>query len=74
MNWNNYGTYWNIDHIEPCCSFDLTIKENQQKCFNYKNCRPLLVSENAAKCRREDIYKKHKRFENKWYIGEIISF
>ncbi len=44
MSWDNYGRkkeQWSIDHIRPCASFDLTQKENQLKCFNYNNLRPL---------------------------------
>ena len=38
MTWNNHGFYgWHIDHIKPCCSFNLKNKEEQKKCFNYKN-------------------------------------
>ena len=49
MNWNNYGTYWHIDHIKPCAIYDLTIIENQKECFNYKNLRPLEAIENLKK-------------------------
>ena len=41
MNWDNYGTYWHIDHIIPICVFDLTNEEEQLFCFNWKNTRPL---------------------------------
>ena len=41
MNWDNHGTIWEIDHIIPCSSFDLTKKEQQLKCFNYTNVQPL---------------------------------
>ncbi len=49
MNWDNYGSYWEIDHIIPIDSFDLTKVENQEKCFNYTNTRPLKVLENQQK-------------------------
>ena len=49
MTWDNHGKIWHIDHIEPCCSFNLTIEDEQKKCFNYKNLRPLLISENLKK-------------------------
>lgn len=49
MNWENYGTYWHIDHILPCSSFDLTKKSNQNKCFCYKNLQPLTKEENLKK-------------------------
>lgn len=48
MSWENYGK-WHIDHILPCASFDLTIEENQRKCFHYTNLQPLWAEENISK-------------------------
>ena len=49
MNWNNHGTYWEIDHIVPCDSFDLTDIEQQKQCFHYTNLQPLTKVENRIK-------------------------
>jgi hypothetical protein len=49
MNWGNHGKIWEIDHILPCDSFDLTKEEEQHGCFNYKNTQPLYKSENRSK-------------------------
>ena len=50
MTWENYGQYgWHIDHIRPCCDFDLTNPDQQKECFNYKNCRPLWWDDNLKK-------------------------
>jgi hypothetical protein len=48
MSWDNYGK-WHIDHIKPCVSFDLSIPEEQRKCFYYKNLQPLWAKENQSK-------------------------
>jgi hypothetical protein len=48
MSWNNYGQ-WHIDHIRPCVSFDLNIKEEQQNCFHYINLQPLWAMDNLKK-------------------------
>lgn len=49
MTWDNYGDYWNIDHVIPCASFDLSEKTNQHKCFHWSNTRPYIKSENESK-------------------------
>ena len=54
MSWENYGRKgWHIDHIVPCCHFDLTKIEEQKQCFNYKNLRPLWTNENLKKAGQE---------------------
>lgn len=52
MSWDNYGE-WHIDHIKPCCSFDLTISENQFICFNYTNTQPLWKADNLSKVKED---------------------
>jgi len=50
MSWENYGVHgWHIDHIRPCCSFDLTDPEQQRECFHYTNLQPLWAEDNLAK-------------------------
>jgi exonuclease VII large subunit len=40
MSWENHGK-WEIDHIRPMASFDLTDPEQQRQCCHYTNLRPL---------------------------------
>jgi hypothetical protein len=49
MNWDNYGSYWQIDHVTPCNSFDLTIIQEQYDCFIWENCQPLEKIRNITK-------------------------
>lgn len=49
MTWENYGTFWEIDHIIPLASFDLADTEAQERAFHYSNCRPLEKLENCLK-------------------------
>jgi hypothetical protein len=48
MSWDNYGK-WHIDHIKPCHLFNLSIPEEQQKCFHYSNLQPLWAKDNLSK-------------------------
>lgn len=49
MSWDNYGKYWEIDHIKPCSLFDLSKEDEQRKCFHFTNLQPLLPKENRQK-------------------------
>lgn len=49
MNWGNHGTYWEIDHIIPLNTFDLTKVDEQIKAFNYNNTRPLEKNEHKRR-------------------------
>jgi hypothetical protein len=48
MSWKNYGE-WHIDHIIPCCLYDLTKVNDQKKCFHYTNQQPLWAIDNLKK-------------------------
>lgn len=47
--WENYGSYWHIDHVTPCASFDLTKEEEQLACFSWENLRPYKSTKNMSK-------------------------
>jgi hypothetical protein len=49
MLWENYGSYWHIDHIIPCASFDFADPIQQKQCFHYTNLQPLEAKENIRK-------------------------
>ena len=50
MSWDNYGE-WHIDHIVECFRFDLSLEEEQRKCFHYTNQRPLWGKDNLSRPR-----------------------
>jgi len=54
MNWKNRGSYWHIDHITPCDSYDLTQQEEIYKCYHWTNLRPLEKYENISKSNKID--------------------
>lgn len=50
MSWSNHTKNgWNIDHIQPVASFDLTDPTQQKICFHYTNLRPLWATDNRIK-------------------------
>jgi hypothetical protein len=49
MSWDNYGDVWEIDHIRPCDSFELSDPVQLQACFHYSNLQPLTCEANARK-------------------------
>jgi hypothetical protein len=71
MNWDNYGIFWHVDHIVPCVKFDLSIQQQQNECFNYKNMQPLFAKDNLTKqgySILKVIYKSSKDYENNNFI------
>ena len=59
MTWDNYGIHgWHIDHIKPCASFDLTLDEEQRKCFHYSNLQPLWAEDNWKKSDKAEFTTK----------------
>jgi hypothetical protein len=49
MTFENHGSYWHVDHVKPCASYDLIDEEDQKECFNWKNLQPLYWKENDSK-------------------------
>jgi hypothetical protein len=49
MNWQNHGSYWHIDHVIPCDSFDLSEEKQAMACFHFTNLQPLTARENIKK-------------------------
>lgn len=83
MNFSNYGKLWHIEHVVPCSSFDLSILEQQQKCFHWTNLRPLLSLDNLKKgnkIKKNDILLQEirvikflKNIKNKKYNYNILN-
>jgi hypothetical protein len=74
MNWENIGSYWHIDHVTPCTSFDLSIEEEQLKCFNWTNTRPLEAKKNMSK--HNKILPKeilHQEIKVKYYKNQMTA-
>lgn len=68
MAWDNYGSLWEVDHVRPCCTFDLEDPAQQRECFSWKNQRPMLISPNRSKNGRPDseAQASHQITLTKW--------
>ena len=64
MSWDNYGSYWQIDHTIPCNSFDLIKDEELKKCFNWSNMVPIKSEDNLKKFNKIDD-ERIEYFENR---------
>lgn len=67
MTWSNHGNgpgNWNIDHIRPISSFDLTKLDEQRACSHYTNLQPLWWEDNSAKSNKPwEEYKIMKQIK-----------
>ena len=82
MNWDNYGSYWSIDHIIPVCKFELTDEDEKLKCCNWTNLMPVTVKYNSSKKsidmeQIEYIVNKIEKFKEegsttKWFSSVFI--
>ena len=82
MNWDNYGSYWSIDHIIPVCKFDLTVEDEKLKCWSWSNLMPVTIKYNSSKKEidMEQINKvvdslekfKEEGSTTKWFSCEFI--
>lgn len=49
MTWENYGIYWEIDHVKPIDAFDLNDENQLYEAFHYTNTQPLSKLDNRKK-------------------------
>ena len=54
MSWSNHGSMWELDHILPVCSFDLSSMDEVKMCNSLDNLQPLWIFEHKLKT-QEDI-------------------
>lgn len=69
MTWDNYGSVWHIDHVIPCCSFDMESDNEVQTCFNWKNLAPLPARINQSKNgKRLEEYENNQKLNLEIFI------
>jgi len=82
MSWDNYGSFWSIDHIIPVSKFDLIDETQKNKCWNWTNLVPVQVNYNSSKRQNIDlnqvknIIEKLEKFKEegsttKWFSKEF---
>lgn len=67
MSWDNYGSYWHIDHIYPKSKllFDSFDHKNFLVCWDLNNLRPLEAKANISKHDKVLNEQENKSFSNK---------
>src|SRR5438105_4564438 len=66
MSFENYGIYWELDHIFPISRYDLTDYNKFLKCFHYTNIyNHLSINANKQKSNKIDQENKKKKINNK---------
>jgi hypothetical protein len=70
MNWDNYGKYWEIDHIKPLNSFNLENEDEIYEAFDWKNTGPLEASENSKKKDKVDmkLINEHREIVEGYFL------
>lgn len=68
MSWDNYGTFWHIDHVIPLNTFNIVNEEEQLIAFNWTNLMPY---------KKEDNLSKHDNIvpeQIKVHLSNLIKF
>jgi len=73
MDWDNHGSYWHVDHIKPCASFDFTNVDDQKECFHWTNLQPLFKTDNLIKSNTYNDEIKNKAQETLQDFIDIYS-
>jgi hypothetical protein len=58
MTWENYGSYWSVDHIVPFASITTDDKIGLEQICHYSNLRPLTIERNNSKATEDKKWKK----------------
>ena len=60
----NHGEVWELDHVVPIATFDLSDESTQLICFNWRNTMPLCKKANNSKKAKIDKAQIKKHYDN----------
>jgi hypothetical protein len=63
LNWENFGSLWQFDHIVPVSYFDFSKEEDLKLCWNFINIRIEKIDLNQMEGNRIDILGAKSYFE-----------
>jgi hypothetical protein len=63
LNWKNFGSKWQFDHIVPVAYFDFGIEEDLKLCWNFINIRVEKIELNKVRGNRIDVIAVKTYFE-----------
>jgi hypothetical protein len=63
LNWENFGSAWQFDHIVPVAYFDFSIEDDLFLCWNFINIRVERIEPNKNRGNRIDIMAVKPYFE-----------
>ena len=77
MNWDNYETFWSIDHVIPICKFDLNLEDEKYRCWNWSNLIPIPLLIHDKQSNNPFFVQKLEKFKEegsttKWFSSEFI--
>lgn len=64
LNWDNFGTSWQFDHIVPVAYFDFSKDEDLLLCWNFVNIRVEKIGPNKNRGHRVDVLAVKAYFES----------
>lgn len=62
-NWENFGKYWQFEHIIPVTYFDFSIEKELRMCWNFTNIRVEHFQKNKDRGSRLNVLAAKKYFK-----------
>lgn len=63
LNWDNFGTHWQFDHIVPAAYFDYSSEEDLKLCWSFINLRVEPVDQNKNRGNRIGVISVRPYFQ-----------